>query len=77
MPFRPYTLERSRGDRYALSALHNKRASLAYEIVQLERQLRHCREALVHVDPTLRLLDPSAEPESHSEQETAETDQAL
>ena len=64
MPFRPYTLERSRGDRYALSALHNKRASLASEIVQLERQLRHCREAMVHVDATLRLLDPSPEPEA-------------
>ena len=58
------TLERSRGDRYALSALRNKRASLASDIVQLERQLRHCRESLVHVDATLRLLDPSAEPGS-------------
>ena len=58
------TLERSRGDRYALSALRNKRASLASEIVQLERQLRHCRESLVHVDATLRLLDPSVSPES-------------
>jgi hypothetical protein len=55
---------RSRGDRYALSALRNKRASLASDIVQLERQLRHCRESLVHVDATLRLLDPQAEPES-------------
>jgi hypothetical protein len=58
------TLERSRGDRYALSALRNKRASLSSEIAQLERQIRHCREALVHVDATLRLLDPSAEPEA-------------
>lgn len=58
------TLERSRGDRYALSALRNKRASLASEIVQLERQLRHCRESLVHVDATLRLLDPNANPDA-------------
>jgi hypothetical protein len=58
------SLERSRGDRYALSALRNKRASLASDIVQLERQLRHARESLVHVDATLRLLDPQAEPES-------------
>jgi hypothetical protein len=57
-------LERSRGDRYALSALRNKRASLAAEIVSHERQLRHCRESLVHVDATLRLLDPSADPDS-------------
>ena len=47
--------------RYALSALRNKRASLASEIVQLKRQLRHCRESLGHVDATLRLLDPSVD----------------
>lgn len=58
------TYERSRGDRYALSALRNKRATLASDIVQLERKLRHCRESLVHVDATLRLLDASSEPES-------------
>jgi hypothetical protein len=50
---------RSRGDRYALSALRKKRAELASEIVHLERQLRHRRDALGHVDATLRLLDPS------------------
>lgn len=55
------TYERSRGDRYALSALRNKRATLASEIVELERQLRHRRESLVHVDATLKLLDPSIE----------------
>ena len=53
---------RSRGDRYALSALRKKRAELASEIVHLERQLRHRREALGHVDATLRLLDPSVDP---------------
>jgi hypothetical protein len=58
------TYERSRGDRYALTALRNKRASLASEIVQLERKLRHCRESLVHVDCTLKLLDPESEPEA-------------
>lgn len=58
------TYERSRGDRYALSALRNRRASLASDIVQLERKLRHCRESLVHVDATLRLLDGSIEPEA-------------
>jgi len=51
--------ERSRGDRYALSALKNRRATIASEIVSLERQMRHCKEALVHVDATLRLLDES------------------
>jgi hypothetical protein len=52
---------RSRGDRYALSAVRDKRAVLASEIVQLERQLRHRNEALGHVDATLRLLDPSVD----------------
>ncbi len=52
---------RSRGDRYALSALRNKRASLASELVQLKRQLRHKEEMLGHVDATLRLLDPTIE----------------
>lgn len=50
---------RSRGDFYALSALRNKRATIASEIVQLERQVRHRKELLVHVDATLRLLDPT------------------
>ena len=52
---------RSRGDRYALSALRNTRASLASELVQLQRQLRHKKEALGHVDATLRLLDPTVD----------------
>lgn len=48
-----------KGNRYALSALKEKRGILSSEIVQLERQLRHRREMLVHVDATLQLLDPS------------------
>ncbi len=54
---------RSRGDRYALSALTKRRAILASEIAQLEGQLRHRKETLVHVDATLRLLDPSIQPQ--------------
>ena len=54
-------LPRSRGDRYALVALKRKRASISGEIVQLERQIRHRKEMLVHVDATLKLLDPSVE----------------
>ncbi len=53
---------RSRGDRYALSALKNKRATIASEIVHLQAQLRHRKDMLVHVDATLQLLDPSIEP---------------
>lgn len=50
-----------KGSRYALSALKNKRATIAAEIVHLKRQLRHRKEHLVHVDATIRLLDPSIE----------------
>jgi hypothetical protein len=49
------------GNRYALAALKNKRAVLASEIIQLERQLRHRRDMLVHVDATLRIFDPSVD----------------
>ena len=45
------------GNHYALSALKDKRATIASEIVSLERQTRHRTEALVYVDATLRLLD--------------------
>jgi hypothetical protein len=53
-----------KGNRYALAALKDKRATIASEIVQLERQLRHRRESLVHVDATLHILDPSITPTS-------------
>lgn len=52
-------MERSRGSRYAISALKNKRATLAAEIVQLERQIRSRKDNLQHVDACLRLLDPT------------------
>jgi hypothetical protein len=48
-----------RGYRYALSALMRKRGSLASEIIQAQRKLRHLKEAIGNVDATLRLLDPS------------------
>ena len=50
-----------KGNRYALAALKDKRATLASEIVQLERQLRHRRDMLVHVDATLKILDPDVD----------------
>jgi hypothetical protein len=58
------TLSRCRGDRYALSALKHKRAAIASDIAEAERKLRHLKEALVHVDATLLLLDPEANPEA-------------
>lgn len=48
-----------RGNAYALSALKKKRAAIASEIIQLERQVRHRKDMLAHVDATLRILDPS------------------
>lgn len=48
-----------KGSRYALTALTRKRAALAGEIVQLERQVKARKESLEHVDACLRLLDPS------------------
>lgn len=51
----------ARGNLYALAALRDRRATLAAEIVDLERQLRARRDSLIHVDATLRLLDPSIE----------------
>jgi len=53
--------ERSRGARYAISALKNKRATLAAEIVQLESQIKARKHSLEHVDACLRLLDPSVD----------------
>lgn len=50
------------GNKYALAALRERRAEMAGEITSLERQLRHLRESLVHVDATLRLFDPNADP---------------
>lgn len=53
-----------KGNMYAIAALRDKRATIASEIVQLERQLRHKRENLVHVDATLAILDPDFNPEA-------------
>lgn len=49
---------------YAMAALKDRRASIASDILECERKLRHFRESLVHVDACLRILDPDAEPES-------------
>jgi hypothetical protein len=44
-----------------MKALKDKRASIASEIVQAQRHLRHLQNALGHVDATIRLLDPSVD----------------
>ena len=47
-----------RGNKYALSALTQRRGELTTEIANLERQLRHRKELKVHIDATLKLLNP-------------------
>lgn len=47
-----------KGNKYALAALKDKRATIAGEIEQMKRQLRHKREQLIHIDETLRILSP-------------------
>jgi hypothetical protein len=50
-----------RGNRYALSALTKRRGELTTEIATLERQLRHRKELKVHIDATLKLLNPAVD----------------
>jgi hypothetical protein len=50
------------GNKYALAALRERRAEMAGEITSLQRRLRQLQESMVHVDATLRLLDPEADP---------------
>lgn len=46
------------GNRYALAALKDKRATLAGEIIALKRQVRHRESLLSHVDATIRVFEP-------------------
>ena len=48
-----------KGNRYALSALKDKRATLAGEIVKFKRQIRAREKALTHLDQTIKLLNPN------------------
>jgi len=50
------------GNRYALTALKDKRATLAGEIAALKKQIAWRVEALSHVDGCLRLLEPDGDP---------------
>lgn len=47
------------GNKYALAALRDKRATLAGEIAQLEKQAKWKRDQLGHVDATLAIFDPN------------------
>ena len=52
---RPQT---AKGNRYAITALKDRRATLAGEIQRHKDAIRHGEEQLAHLDATLRILDP-------------------
>ena len=47
------------GNRYALAALKDKRATLAGEIVKLKKKLAGRQDQIVHVDASIALFDPA------------------
>jgi hypothetical protein len=52
------------GNRYALTALREKRATLAGEIAQLKKQIAWKTTQIKSVDETLGLFDPNYSPGS-------------
>lgn len=52
------------GNRYALHALKDKRATLAGEIAQLKNRLAWAESQLKHVDATIQIFEPGADPDS-------------
>jgi hypothetical protein len=64
--FRP-TLARmpnEKGNRYAIHALKDRRATMAGEIVEFKQGIADREEQLSHLDATLRILDPSCRSDS-------------
>jgi hypothetical protein len=53
-----------KGNRYALSALKDKRSALAGEVQQLQRQIDYRKQALAHLDATIQLMDPDCDIDS-------------
>jgi hypothetical protein len=51
-------------NKYALAALKARRGSIAGQITDYEARLRRLREAMAHIDGTLRLFDEEIEPDS-------------
>jgi hypothetical protein len=49
---------------HVVSALVDKRAELAGQIVRIEQQLGQFRADLIHIDATIRLFAPTLEPET-------------
>lgn len=48
-----------KGNKYAIAALKDRRATMAGEIIQFKEAIRYREEQLAHLDATLRVLDPS------------------
>jgi hypothetical protein len=48
-----------KGNRYAIHALKDRRATMAGEIVQMKEGIAYREEQLTHLDAVLRELDPS------------------
>ena len=47
------------GNKYALAALKDKRATLAGEVALLKKQIAAKTDQLAHVDATIRVFDPT------------------
>jgi|SRR5579862_5221988 len=47
-----------KGNKYAIAALKDRRATLAGEIVRFKQGIHDREEQLTHLDATLRVLDP-------------------
>lgn len=52
------------GNRYAITALKDKRATLAGEIAQLKNKLAWAESQLKHLDATLQIFEPGANPDA-------------
>ena len=52
------------GNRYALAALKERRASIDGEMRECERRLRYLRDMLGHLDATLSIFDPAGNPKA-------------
>jgi hypothetical protein len=47
-----------KGNKYAIAALKDRRATMAGEIIRFKQGIRDREEQLSHLDATLRILDP-------------------
>lgn len=52
------------GNRYAISALKEQRARLAGEIAHMKKKIAWASEQLKHLDATIRIFEPTGDPNS-------------